>query len=349
MNPYNKIIKFNTPSGVIFNKPSTKSPEARGPFTAQRSYIIPKITVIAGSILTALYNSNEKAREIINKDFSWENIEEIDRVMKDELKISIYGPIIFNEKDNDYEIYVNLYDYLVRLDYLKNLLENSSKEESKLLEFLHKKIKRKERYWFLKDRYEKNDIDIINITKIHKIGIALENNRKIVKEGYLYSQEVLFLENIRNFEKFVISVLVNDENSMLESINNKPVRFGAKGRIAKINVENNSINNRIFKDEYRFGVLISDAIVSLNIKEIENKRYQDILETIKKDISEKYKFEIMYGDIEYTSLGWDIKRDIPKPYTFRIRAGSIIKINSKNPEHKVGELKNLGFGSFIPF
>ena len=108
----------------------------------------------------------------------------------------------------------------------------------------------------------------------------------------------------------------------------------------------------------KYAMLISDAISDIGklFSNADEKNkvvdYYDLVEEINEKIWEEYGFRVVHGELTVESLGWDLARDKPKPYYLKIKAGSIIKLkNSYDSDNicglRVGEFKELGFGSFI--
>jgi len=327
------ILKFKPIEGLIFNKPSVKSPEARGPYTVQRSYSIPNNSTLVGAVLTALMNINR-----LEKDFSldWSNLKDVNEKLS-RLGLEFYGPYVTKGKDT----YVSFFDKLVNRDKLEEKLRKiikDAKEDSKNINVL--------------------DVEFIEDDtlpkKVFKIGIALDNEQKIVREGYLYSQEIVFMEDFSEELYFVLDIL--SENKKLLDSFNSIIRLGGKGRISHVSIsEEEGLYDNIKNEqkEVEYAVLISNAIIDLevnNAHELNKLSFEDLIMKIDNKTKEKYGFSLISGRLEFLSLGWDINREIRKPYYLTIISGSLIKITDKNKikNLKVGELTNLGFGSMFP-
>jgi len=321
------ILKFKPIEGLIFNKPSVKSPEARGPYTVQRSYSIPNNSTLVGAILTALINMNK-----LGKNFSldWSNLKDVDQVLN-ELGLEFYGPYVIKGNDK----YVNFFDKLVK----KNKLEEKLRK-------------------IVEDFKNVSDVESIeeeNLPKkVFKIGIALDKERKIVKEGYLYSQEIVFMEDL-NEESYIALDILSDNKALLNSFSSI-IRLGGKGRVSYVLSSKedrlyDEIRNR--QTDVKYAVLISNAILDLevdNIQGLNKLSFEDLIKRINNETMNKYGFILIFGRLEFLSLGWDINRENRKPYYLTIISGSLIEIVDRNKikNLKVGELTNLGFGSVIP-
>ena len=300
LNYTNMNIKFFVVESLVLNKPSIKSPEARGPYTTQRTYVLPKNSTIVGTILSVLYRKG-----IIKKSVDWSNIEDIEKHLK-ELNIDFYGPFAIDKINKN--IYIDFFDSLIRID-------------AKTLESIVNKIKdskdKKSLKKIIKSIKEENK-PLKN--KISKIGIALRNDKKIVMEGYLYSQEILMLDNME-----IVIECLSDCNNIIQHINNEITRFGGKGRVVKIYTDNNDEKLwEKYDKNIGYAILISDAILDIKKLDIENCNHP---EEIPDKIKENYGFKVIYGELEYRSLGWDINKNMLKPYYLMLKAGSLSLIH----------------------
>ncbi len=338
-------IEFEIFEGLVFNKPSLKSPEFRGPFTVQKSYVLPLPTTILGTIVTAL---NLKSYN----DIDWSNSENVLEVFRNYLgEFEFFGPYLKVKNNKESKIYVNLNERLIRIEDLYTKISNIIKELSKEKGDFENRIKR----YF--DRKRKRIIfpkeSQFQLHAINKIGICLEKGdvknigAKYVREGYLYTQEVLFYTSDISRYRICLDAKKCDKNK-IKDVDGKIVRFGGEGRISKIEVTDKSgllkyIEEKVKPSNYH--VLMSYAIVDVEIKDYSD--YSSIMNQLRNELLNRYGFEIITGELHTQSLGWDLKNDRLKPYYILISPGSIIKLKQSTHHENVGLFKEFGFGSCI--
>lgn len=181
----------------------------------------------------------------------------------------------------------------------------------------------------------KKEIDVITPKQVSKIGVGRDLTKRSAMDHLLYSSQFVdFYATIKSeFEEVENWGIYVDTKVEYEGV----LELGGEGRLAKVQKFNLSIP----KGEEELSVLLSPALLTgvsggwLVVDDILNEKVENY--TLR-DILYRAKLGVI-------GIGFNTSVKARRPLYPAIMPGSILKVR----ERKIGELKELGWGSLLGF
>jgi len=333
-------ILFRIVSPMLFRAPGEFSPQARGPFSAARSLLLPTPSTVAGCLATSL------GRFSGIKGENWED--EVLRALGLPESAFLRGPYLVVED----EVYIpveemNGFIELSNLGlYVDALIrgENGSKKGDE-------------------NDFKKEFISMQKYT-IEHLGIRLTKEKVVnEEEGGLYLAR--FRDYLAAFGGKCVWVGMEAHDFQAEA--GKIVRFGGEGRIARI--ERRADGGRIYRLIKEFSVtdhrecalvLVSHSFIkspSPTLEEIESGIYvyPAVYSSIKR-LLPNVKVKRIIGSVRLLGSGFSMARGKRKPIYAALSPGSIIVIEQGQPDLILQLYRRglsiiggrIGYGTFIP-
>ncbi len=248
------------------------------------------------------------------------------------------GPYLLTEND---DVYLCFADCVVKIEEIPKLLEAREREI---------------------DGAEK-------IKFIEHIGVQL-GGAKTVEKGYMYTAKFVDYLATLGTTNVWVGMDVNDVN--LEGIDEKVLRFGGEGRVAKIEVGQNQplgefvqknlseapphgsfdlflVSHSLFVPDLGLDRIDEGAWIHLGI-------FKSIRELVREMAQGKIVVKEVEGQVCLLGAGYDLKMKKRKPVYLALSPGSVIRV--KGEKEAVRQLyekgftvkgNRLGYGTFIPF
>ncbi|MCD6484612.1 MAG: type III-B CRISPR module-associated protein Cmr3 [Candidatus Odinarchaeota archaeon] len=204
------------------------------------------------------------------------------------------------------------------------------------------------------NKNEKNVVQQEDIfTREERIGIALEKEQKITREGLLYRVEFIRFKDSAGFSIWTDDSLDEYfENTGLIKIGgeNRVSRYIKVAKGLELYIDANELSEIINREKKFLVYVATHTIISKN----NGKDSRIYTWNIKKEVERLLKIRItaIYPVVNKLRLvsGWDVAKHIPKPTRYAISPGSVYfikfdgKIELNSPFGKIGELQKLGYG-----
>ncbi len=331
------FVGFEPISSLSFKRALPYSPQTRGPVAYGNSYFM-KITALLGALayLGWLKDENCAKKGTLNEPFKGVR--------------SCLGKIGVKDLKGPFALSGDLYFGEERLYPLSEVIRlwKSLRENGWLKDILSGELvlpRKKKSIW---EVFHNKEQDFAR--KAIAYGIALERNKKTVKEGYLYIKERVFF-NKRILMGFFANGNIN--LSFPEAI--------TLGRHGVVKVVTEDTKETIGEGKGTEGALIftSPALLAKPSSD-----YSEItLETVKEMVEEGLNCKIeklepfpllRRFEIDLYPLGWDLVKDVQRPHVPAVLPGSSLYLKCEKPLeaglYGLGQCSDLGFGTalFLP-
>ncbi len=330
------FVGFEPISSLSFRKAYPYSPQARGPVMFGSSFIM-RSTALLGALAQLGWMKDKGCAKEGSLEDPFEGVKNCLKVLGiKELK----GPFAINGS----ELYFGedeLYPLSEVLKLWKWLKEKNLVEE--LLEGRIVLPRKKKSVW--EAFKQKGKLAEKSVT----YGIALEREKKIVKEGYFYIKERVFFKSRISMGFFV-------EGEACVNVEALPL---GRGGVAKVMIEKKGFGDYLeLKGEGKEGLLL---FLSPTLLSKPSEAYERItLETVKGMLnglgcSYVKPFPLLRRfEITLYPLGWDLVKDVQRPHVPAIVPGSALYVKCERPLkaglYGLGQYSELGFGTalFLP-
>ncbi len=325
-------VEFKPITSLSFRAPGPFGPSVRGPVAQARS-LVAHVTAFLGALCQfANYQNVGTPRKPL------EEVEQcLTTLFGNNLKVR--GPFILGDDGDLYIAFRDVWNVSALLRILKNprqrgMLRKIIKNEI----VLGRKVK-----------------GIIKSEGIHAhqelIGIALDRDKKYVKEGYIYIQE----------RKYILGRYLLEIFGSPHQINGIVQLGGDSGLVRVLAKERpNSLVEEIISqiedtNNQCIVIVATPLILSKTPLELDDAIEEKIKETLKHAgihfISPINIF--MPFTVEPIHLGWSMKVKAPRPWSVAITPGSAFLAICKKPVSEIyregaGVLRRLGFGTILP-
>lgn len=330
-------FKVTTP--MIFRKPGEFTPFARGPHVTATSSPLPMPTTVLGAISSCLMDLKKSSCLKMEGVVEWH--EELEATMNLSKEDWFRGPYLLLKTEGAPEIYVQHSDELILLDSLYSAVEVFSKEilengfDGRLIRTMYDLLKK------------------APISFKDRVGIALENIVKGVREGFIYmAREVDYSKLIKKGDVYIAI----DSSKDIKEVHNKIIGIGGERRIAKISIEEPFFIKKIKRElEKR-----KERIKGMLLYMVSHALFETptTLREIKENLENNFKVNIkqITGRISIIGAGYSIRRGVRKPMYASLEPGSMILVEETDPgelQHVItsglsGIASNLGFGTLVP-
>ena len=330
------FVGFEPIGSLSFRKAYPYSPQARGPVMFGSSFVM-RTTALLGALAQLGWTRNKGCAKEGSLEDPFEGVKNCLKVLGiKELK----GPFATNGS----ELYFGedeLYPLSEGLKLWKWLKEKNLVEE--LLEGRIVLPRKKKSVWEALKREERL------AEKSVTYGIALEREKKIVKEGYFYIKERVFFK-----DRISMGFFVEGE----PSVNVEALPLG-RGGIAKVILEKKRLEDYFeLKGEGKEGLLLflsptlllkpSEEYVSIDLETVKN-----VLKGLECSYVKPFPL-LRRFEITLYPLGWDLVKDVQRPHVPAIAPGSALYVECERPLkaglYGLGQYPELGFGTtlFLP-
>ncbi|WP_238699267.1 type III-B CRISPR module-associated Cmr3 family protein [Saccharolobus sp. E5-1-F] len=278
------MIKIRMIEPIIVRGSGEFGPYVIGSRNFAESLFIPRPSTIAGMLGSIFFHENDNGtwREKLKKIFDNQGIQ------------GLIGPLIVTDK--------LLYPF--RFGDSLALVEN----KKELLEVVNSIIQETHDYWEpeLYSLFRKYSIERY-FKSITKVGIALDRDKKITKESYLYYEKYVMPK-----EGLYFSVIVLGDDKNLSSLDGRIVNLGGERRVIQLQVTSPTV--------------YADKVNDINYVENKCASYDYYLTLTPLILKENVNPElILTGKVEKISLGYDISHGKRKEMVNTILEGSIVK------------------------
>ncbi len=330
------FIGFEPISSLNFRRALPYSPQARGPVMFGESYLM-KTTTLLGALAYLGWLRDENCTKEGTVDEPFVGVSSCLKTLGIE---SLRGPFAL-KGSNVYFGEDKLYPLLNVLELWKRL-----KDEGIASELLKGKTvlpRKKKSVW---EVYGKEE-DLFK--KAISYGIALERDKKAIKEGYLYIKERVFPR-----DKIVMGFFATGNLSL--SMGAYPFGKGGTARVVEIKKELEDFLDLNGKSEEGLLLFLTPTILlkpSEKIEDITVERIKDVIENdLGCGVEEVKPFPLLRRfEITLYPLGWDLVRDIQRPHVPAIVPGSAVYVKCRGPlsagVYGLGDYSYLGFGTAL--